>query len=552
MRTILAVLWPTLLLLVACQSAPPEPAAPPPPIATQALAAEPTVLQAEPTQAAPETATPLPPAPSATAQPSPTATATFEPAALLPAPTLFETAWADRSPFAAGLIASEQGVLDELPGASVYHLELDLGDDLRTIAGVEEVLYTNREEVPLEAIYFRLFPNLASGSTTVSELTVNGELVEPGFEAENSAMRVALPTALAPGEQVVIAMDFAVTVPAGEGGNYGTFAFVNEVLALAHAYPMIAVYDDEGWNIEIAPTIGDVVYADSSFYLVRVTAPADQVMAASGVELAREETAERQTVTYAAGPMRDFYLATSATYTRTTTTVGATTVNSYAPTDLTEGSELALQQAVAALESFNDRFGVYPYSEFDLVSTTTFALGVEYPGIVAILVDLYQPGEGGGGPSNTALLESVVAHEVAHQWFYGLVGNDQIDEPWLDEALAQFLTLVYYSDVYGPQGSNGFRGSLEGRWRRVDRADIPIGLPVAGYSPQEYSAIVYGRGPLFIEALSEAMGPAVFAEFMRDYFQSYEYQIATGIEFKALAEQHCGCDLTALFEEWVF
>ena len=276
------------------------------------------------------------------------------------------------------------------------------------------------------------------------------------------------------------------------------------------------------------------------------------MMAASGVEIGREETAERQTVTYAAGPMRDFYLATSETYTRTTTTVGETMVNSYAPADLTEGSELALQQAVAALESFNDRFGIYPYSEFDLVSTTTFALGVEYPGIVAILVDLYQPGEAGGGPSNTALLESVVAHEVAHQWFYGLVGNDQIDEPWLDEALAQFLTLVYYSDVYGPQGSNGFRGSLEGRWRRVDRADIPIGMPVAGYSPQEYSAIVYGRGPLFIEALSEAMGPAVFAGFMRDYFQTYEYQIATGAEFKVLAEQHCDCDLTALFEEWVF
>lgn len=555
MKTIPAALWLPLLLtvLVACQSAPPAPAATVlESTATEAIAAEPTLLQAEPTQVALATATPQP---TVTPQPTNTSlpTATPEPAATtVTASTLFETTWDDRSPFAAGLISSEQAVLGELSGASVYHLELQIAEDMRTIAGREEVFYTNREETPLEAIYFRLFPNLASGSTTVSDLTINGEPVEPSFEAENSAMRVALPTPLAPGEPVVIAMDFAVTVPAGEGGNYGTFAFLNGVLALAHAYPMIAVYDDEGWNIEIAPTIGDVVYADASFYLVRVTAPVSQVIAASGVEIAREEGPVQQTVTFAAGPTRDFYLAASETYTVSTTTLGETTVNSYAPADLTVGGELALQQAVAALTSFNDRFGRYPYTEFDLVSTTTFALGVEYPGIVAILVDLYEPGESGGGPSNTALLESVVAHEVAHQWFYGLVGNDQIDEPWLDEALAQFLTLVYYTDVHGPQGANGFRGSLEGRWRRVDRADIPIGMPVAGYSPEEYGAIVYGRGPLFIEALSEAMGPEVFAEFMRDYFKNYEYQIATGADFKRLAEQHCDCDLTALFEAWVF
>jgi aminopeptidase N len=382
-------------------------------------------------------------------------------------------------------------------------------------------------------------------------LRVNGQPVEPILEAQDSALRVTLPSPLAPGQAAVIHLNFAVTVPSEEGGNYGTFAYVNEVLALAHAYPMIAVYDDEGWNIEIAPSVGDVVYADTSFYLVQVTAPAELVMAVSGVEIERQADSAQQIVTYAAGPMRDFYLAASPTYTVVTATVGETTVNSYAPAGLDVGAAAVSEQALAALASFNDRFGVYPYTEFDLVSTTTSALGVEYPGIVAILVGLYQPeGETAGLP-NVTLLESVVAHEVAHQWFYGLIGNDQIDEPWLDEALAQFLTLVYFSDVHGPQGATGFHGSLEGRWRRVDLADIPIGLPVAGYSPQEYSAIVYGRGPLFIEALSQEMGPDVFADFMRDYFQTYEFEIATGADFKALAEQHCDCDLTPLFEEWV-
>jgi len=470
----------------------------------------------------------------------------------LPAPTLLAVPWADRSVFRAGLIDTEQGVLDQLPGASVYRIDLTIAEDLRTITGQEEVLYTNREDVPLDEIYFRLFPNLADGSTTVSNLAVNGQPIEPSYELKNSALRVPLAQPLQPGEQVVIQMEFAVRVPDGEGGNYGTFALADGVLALAHVYPMIAVYDDEGWNVEIAPGIGDVVYADTSFYLVRITAPADQTVVTAGIEIEREETDERQTLTIAAGPMRDFYLAASRRYAVTSRRVGQTTVNSYAPTELIAGAELALEQAGNALESFNRRFGTYPYTEFDVVTTTTFALGVEYPSIVAILVDLYDSQAQVRGTPAAALLEAVVAHEVAHQWFYALVGNDQVDDPWLDEALAQYLTLIYYADVHGPAGSEGFRRSLERRWARVDQADIPIGQAVRNYSIEEYSAIVYGRGPLFIEALSERLGEEAFAEFMRDYAQTYRWGIATGEDFKGLAEKHCNCDLAALFEAWVY
>jgi aminopeptidase N len=261
---------------------------------------------------------------------------------------------------------------------------------------------------------------------------------------------------------------------------------------------------------------------------------------------------DRQVVTIAAGPMRDFYLAASERYAVTSRTVGQTQVNSYAPAELMEGAEAVLDDAGQALESFNEHFGPYPFTEFDLVSTTTFALGVEYPGIVAILVDLYQQTENQNGTPPNGLLESVVAHEVAHQWFYSTVGNDQVDEPWVDEAMAQYATLLYYADIYGPSGAAGFQSSLERRWERVNREDIPIGLPVRAYTPQEYGAIVYGRGPLFIETLAETMGEEAFAAFLRDYYQTFQWDIATGKSFQALAEQHCECDLTDLFQTWVY
>jgi aminopeptidase N len=149
-------------------------------------------------------------------------------------------------------------------------------------------------------------------------------------------------------------------------------------------------------------------------------------------------------------------------------------------------------------------------------------------------------------------MEATVAHETAHQWFYSLVGDDQLDDPWLDESLAQFATLQYYTDQYGPGGAQGFKSSLEGRWASVNDAKIPIGLPVAKYNGQEYSAIVYGRGPLFFVALRDKMGTEAFDAFMKDYTQTLSWGIATPQELQSLAEKHCGCDLNEIFNEWVY
>ncbi|MCB0166345.1 MAG: M1 family peptidase, partial [Anaerolineae bacterium] len=268
-------------------------------------------------------------------------------------------------------------------------------------------------------------------------------------------------------------------------------------------------------------------------------------------EIDRSESAGQQTVTFAAGPVRDFYLAASSSYEVVSRTVGQVTINSYAPANLLAGAEVALDQAAQAVEHFNRRFGPYPFTEFDLVGTTNFALGIEYPGIVAILLDLYDQVGQVRGQATPGLLESVVAHEVAHQWFYSLVGNDQIDEPWLDEALAQYATILYYNDGYDEQAAAGFRRSLERRWARVGQAEIPIGLPVRDYSVDEYSGIIYGRGPLFIAQLAETMGQPAFDEFLQDYATTYRWRIATGDDFKRLAEQHCQCDLNPLFAAWV-
>jgi hypothetical protein len=149
-----------------------------------------------------------------------------------------------------------------------------------------------------------------------------------------------------------------------------------------------------------------VTYFDASFYLLRVSAPVGQVVA-SGLLLAQDDQAR----TFAAGPARDFYLAASEDFAVFSRRVGETTVNSYAISQRAGRAKLALDFAADALASFNQRFGPYPYTELDVVCTPMQASGIEYPGIVGISLDLYNPALDVSAPAGSApqaLLDSPI------------------------------------------------------------------------------------------------------------------------------------------------
>ena len=465
---------------------------------------------------------------------------------------IFDAAWGERELFRANLVPSEQGILDELPGATEYHIEFTIADDFNLIRGHEAVLFTNQEDTPLDAVYFRLYPNVTGGRTIISNVTVDGEEVETRLEEVDSSLHVQLPELLEPNSSVVLELDFNVEIPREMGEYYGLFGFFENVLVLDTFYPMIPVYDDEGWNAAVPQINGDLTYNDAAFYLVQVHSPADLVVVASGVRLQRTVVGDIQTTTFANGPARDFYLAASEEFTVTSEKVGETTINSYALSQWQAGADEVLKISANALRSFNERFGTYPYTEMDLMSTPMLALGVEYPGAMGIALGLYDPDEVFGDLPSRVYVESTVAHEVAHQWFYNMVGNDQADEPWLDEALAQYATGLYYLDTYDSSAAESYRSSWYARWDRVDGADIPIGLPAGEYEGREYGAIVYGRGPIFISELANAIGTDVFDDFIKTYVQEYTWDIGTGDNFKRLAEEKCDCDLTSLFDDWVY
>ncbi len=454
----------------------------------------------------------------------------------------FNYGWADREPFRFNLSTFGQAALSGLPGATVYHLAILLNDPLRQLQGAEEIRYTNTEVIPLEEIDIALFPELLGGKMTILETQLDGHPITPIIEGW--LMRLPLTHPLEPGQAVTLRILFEVEIPSGGGDYYyGIFGYNSGILSLAHAYPTVLVYNQEGWNNQVPDLDGDPLFADTSFYLVSVDAPANLVVVSAGIELERSETGGKQQILIANGPARDFYLAASSNWVKQSQVIGEVTVNTYAPAGEQE-AENALNFGVAVIDTFSQRYGAYPYTEFDIAPIITSAGGVEYPGMTSIAQDAFGWG---------SFLETIIVHEAAHMWFYNLVGNDTLDQPWLDESLAQFATWQYYLDQYGAGEAESYlQYDLQSNWDMAADPNTPIGLPVSAYPGYEYVSIIYGRGAFFFLALRDTMGIETFDAFMRAYVQQYSWGIATTEGFKTLAESFCNCNLTPLFDEWVY
>ena len=414
------------------------------------------------------------------------------------------------------------------------------------------VYYTNTETVLLNQVYFRLFPNTPGygGSMTVQEVLVNGQPVGFTLSSENSALFVPLSRALEPGQSVEISLAYQATVPITTGPGSGLFAYDQDILSLAGFYPTIPVFDYQGWHLEVAPTFADAVYTDVALYDISMTVPQEMVVVTSG-NIVNTVTHNDGTKTIQAlsGPMREFYIVMSSQFQSLSRKVGQTTVTSYFPVGQEAAGGLALDVGANALETFSSLFGPYPYQEFDLaaVPVPDWLGGLEYPGVAAMAARYYS------GSDNT-FMEFVTVHEVAHQWWYGLIGSDPVSHPWLDESLTQYSVLHYYERRYGPERRPELIAEMFSpfRWQLQDTgADRPVFGHAATFDEALYYPVVYGKGPLFFEAVRERLGDTAYLAALRDYGTRFRYGIARPEDLLAIFEQAGGQSVEDLFQQWI-
>ncbi|MBN1219188.1 MAG: M1 family metallopeptidase [Anaerolineae bacterium] len=440
-------------------------------------------------------------------------------------------------------------------GASQYYIEASLDPDSfdyengPVLNGVERIRYTNTENERLSDIYFRLYPNLPGydGQMTVETVMVNHRVVQPEPAAENSALRVPLPQPLSPGEAIDLDLTYTALIPRQTEFGYNIFVYEDDTVALAGFYPAIAVYDAKGWDVSVPPHYGDATYLDVSFYQAQLTVPEEMTVVASGNLLDSKSNQDgTKTLSLVSGPMRDFFVAMRPDYKVASQTIDGIVVNSYYPAGLQTGGQAALRYAADSLRVFNQCFGRYPFAELDVVATPTTAGGIEYPGLVVINQQFYDFGG--------SYFQQVVSHEVAHQWWYAMVGNNQVDEPWLDESLTNYSTVFYWEDIEGAEMAERI---IEGYfWEPYEKAkevgqDRPVVGPVADFSERDYGIFVYGKGPLFFHALRQEVGDETYLKIMQAYYNRYRYQIATGDDLLELIERISGQDIDPLFEQWM-
>ena len=205
--------------------------------------------------------------------------------------------------------------------------------------------------------------------------------------------------------------------------------------------------------------------------------------------------------------------------------------------------QAVLETAVKALSLYSEIFSGYPRPYFAVVEAE-FADGLEYDGLIFVSRN-YHAGYS-GTPRDFLIL--LVAHEVAHQWWYGLVGNDQAGEPWLDESLATYSELLYY-ERYHPDLTawwwqfrvNYFSPEGWVNWSLYDTGRFSV-----------YFHAVYLRGALFLRDLRTLIGDESFFHFLGAYTQGLAYRQATGADFfeylNDYASEEIGPVLAAYFQ----
>lgn len=215
-----------------------------------------------------------------------------------------------------------------------------------------------------------------------------------------------------------------------------------------------------------------------------------------------------------------------------------------------EQGRMDLQAALDAIDAFTEAYGPYAYDELDVVQSE-YNGGMEAPGLIRIGTlyswylgdDAESDPETGGGPDDCA---STVAHEVAHEWFYAAVGNNQYREAWLDEGFARYSEQVYWRHV--GRTDEEAAAILEGYLEDPENGDVTVDRSYDELNQEgldDYSAAVYDRAAGFLYALEKAMGQEEFFRFLQEYYAAYTFREAHTEDFLALLTPYIEDNTTA-------
>lgn len=437
---------------------------------------------------------------------------------------------------------------------SVYDIRLRLDPERHRLDGTTQVRARNGADAAANEVKFNLFlnafddearakrepvlrefreraypPGSEGGRIDVERVAVNGAAA--AYDVDGTVLTIALERPWTPGETLEIELEWRAAIPRihhRTGVQDGAFWFGN-------ALPILAVFDGQ-WRTYAYEAVGDPFFSEAADYRVEVTAPADYRIVATGDESEPEIDAASGTATTRidAPTAREFAFAASADHRRIGgTTSGGVAVNVYYRLTTDRRAKETLQRSIEMIETMEAAVGPYPYGEMDIFENEMFVTGMEYAGLAFVRSDRL----------NSAAGYETVVHEIAHQWFYNVVGNDQVAEPWLDEAFATYFTDVYmHGDkldaVYADRRSKLSASTAVGDVRSYDRWST-------------YWTANYRKGSLMLHALRGELGEDAFFAFLRAYYETFRFGVVTEAGFRETAQRFADGPLDAFFAAWL-
>jgi Peptidase family M1 domain len=501
--------------------------------------------------------------------------------------------------------AQQAGAPPVSPRNANYSIDVELDPASRTLLGRQVLTWRNVASVPATELRFHLYYNawrntrstwmrervlgegpfgadfakrpagdwgwievtavrlLGAGATPIADLTSVKRYVSPddGNTDDATVLSIPLPQPVAPGESATVEIAWTSRVPRtfARTGAVGNFFF------LAQWFPKIGVLEDRGWNCHQFHA-GTEFYADYGVYDVRIKVPRGWIVGATGRERQRTDHPNGTTTHhYTQEDVHDFAWTTSPTLLERKARFEH---SSLPPVEMrlllqpehAGQADRHFEATRAALRYYGEWFGPYPYGHVTIVDPAwqSGAGGMEYP-------TLFTAGTRWLAPRRVAQPEGVTVHEAGHQFWYGLVGNNEFEHAWLDEGLNTFSTARVFEQTRMPNFLSrrffgGFvpwvsqiplsRSDSEGlsSYRRAAESDTPA-TPSWRYFPPTGAAITYSKTALWLHTLENMIGWPRLQKGMSAFFAQYTFRHPKPEDFFAAINAAAGQDLGWYYDQ---
>jgi len=490
------------------------------------------------------------------------------------------------------------------PRNANYSIDVRLDPERRTLTGREVLTWRNISSVTTTELRFHLYYNawkntestwmrerllalgpglhgrsedawgwieltavrlLGAGDTPPIDLTERARHLSPddGNLDDQTVLAVPLPQPVAPGDTVNLEIEWTSRIPR----TFARTGAIDDYFFIAQWFPKIGVLEATGWNCHQFHASTEF-YADYGIYDVRITVPAEWTVGATGVEReVRDNVDGTSTHHYYQEDVHDFAWTTSPDLLDlrdefTHRVLPDVTIRLLLQPEHATQASRYFDATRSTLKYYGEWFGAYPYDHITVVDPAwqSGSGGMEYP-------TLFTGGARWLAPADVSTPEGVTVHEAGHQFWYGVVGNNEFEHAWLDEGLNTFATARVLAESFDPHFRSvrffgGFvpwvlrdvpwsrttDGDRVTGYRRDARQD-PQSTPTFRYWPGTAGSITYDKTALWLHTLERYLGWSTLQRGMAEFYDAWRFAHPEPADFFRAISAASGQDLSWFFDQ---